>query len=58
MPKELTWQEAIERVLAESPIPLHYSEIADRIIGGGLPDQSGRNTCSYGSGGNHFFDKT
>src|SRR5438093_12799076 len=35
MPKELTWQEAIERVLAESPIPLHYSEIADRIIGGG-----------------------
>lgn len=34
--KELTWPEAIQRVLAEAGGPLHYSEITDRIIARGL----------------------
>jgi hypothetical protein len=29
---ELTWQKAIAKVLGESPTPLHYKEITDRII--------------------------
>lgn len=36
MPKELTWREAIDRVLGASTTPLHYKEIADRIISDGL----------------------
>lgn len=36
MAKELTWREAIDKVLAASATPLHYKEIADRIITNGL----------------------
>ena len=36
MRKQLTWEEAITRVLGESTGPLHYMEITDRIIAGGL----------------------
>ncbi|MDR0478615.1 MAG: hypothetical protein LBH31_02170 [Burkholderiaceae bacterium] len=32
MAKELTWREAIDKVLAASPVPLHYNEIAEKII--------------------------
>ncbi len=32
MARELTWREAIDKVLGASAIPLHYKEIADRII--------------------------
>ena len=34
--KELTWREAIDRVLASSTTPLHYKEITDRIIADAL----------------------
>lgn len=36
MPKELTWRNAIDKILALSPTPLHYNEIAERIISEGL----------------------
>jgi len=36
MPKQLTWEQAISRVLEESALPLHYMEITDRIVSGGL----------------------
>lgn len=32
MPKELTWREAIDKVLGASASPLHYRDITDRII--------------------------
>lgn len=32
MPKELTWRQAIDEVLKASEVPMHYGEIADRII--------------------------
>jgi hypothetical protein len=32
MPTELTWRKAIDKVLAPSPTPLHYTEITERII--------------------------
>lgn len=32
MPRQLTWAQAIERVLDSSPAPLHYTEITERII--------------------------
>lgn len=32
MPKELTWKEAISKVLEQSNTPLHYNEITERII--------------------------
>jgi len=32
MPQELTWRKAIQTVLASSSTPLHYKEIAERII--------------------------
>jgi hypothetical protein len=32
MPAELTWRKAIDKVLAPSPTPLHYTEITERII--------------------------
>ena len=35
MAKELTWREAIDRVLGSAPTPLHYKEITDRIIADG-----------------------
>jgi hypothetical protein len=36
MPSELPWRKAIDRVLTTSPTPLHYNEISERIIAGGL----------------------
>lgn len=36
MSSELTWRKAIEKVLASSSTPLHYTEIAERIISEGL----------------------
>jgi len=32
MTKELTWRQAIDKVLAASPVPLHYNEITEKII--------------------------
>jgi len=36
MPRQLTWSDAIQRVLASSDTPLHYTEITERIIAEGL----------------------
>ena len=36
MANELTWRQAIDKVLGASAIPLHYSEITERIIADGL----------------------
>ncbi len=36
MANEMKWRQAIDRVLAASPAPLHYQEITDRIIKLGL----------------------
>jgi hypothetical protein len=36
MLKELTWRKAIDKILASSPTPLHYDEIAKQIISEGL----------------------
>jgi hypothetical protein len=36
MPKELTWREAIDRVLGAATTPLHYRDITDKIIADGL----------------------
>jgi hypothetical protein len=36
MPKELTWRQAIDKVLGASSKPLHYQEITQRIIADGL----------------------
>lgn len=36
MPKELTWRDAIDKILGESPRPLHYKEITEQIISSGL----------------------
>jgi hypothetical protein len=36
MAKELTWREAIDTVLGAATTPLHYKEIADKIITDGL----------------------
>ena len=36
MPRQLTWADAIERVLADATTPLHYTEITDRIVAEGL----------------------
>ncbi|MFH1966015.1 MAG: winged helix-turn-helix domain-containing protein [Acidobacteriota bacterium] len=36
MRKELTWKQAINRVLDSSPTPLHYKEITEQIISEGL----------------------
>ncbi len=41
MPQELTWRKAIAKVLAESSTPLHYNEIAERIISDGLRQSLG-----------------
>ncbi len=34
--EELKWKKAIDAVLASSPTPLHYNEIAEQIISQGL----------------------
>ena len=36
MASELTWRQAIEKILSESATPLHYNEITERIIADGL----------------------
>jgi hypothetical protein len=36
MAKELTWREAIDKVLGSTTTPLHYKEIAEKIISDGL----------------------
>ncbi len=36
MPKEMTWREAIDRVLGASATPLHYKDITEKIIADGL----------------------
>ena len=36
MANELTWRQAIEKVLSTSATPLHYNEITERIIADGL----------------------
>ncbi len=36
MPKEMTWREAIDRVLGASATPLHYKDITEKIISDGL----------------------
>jgi len=41
MPKELTWIQAIDKVLAASSIPLHYKEITERIFADGLRQSCG-----------------
>ena len=38
---ELTWQKAIQKVLAGSASPLHYKEITDRILADGLRENIG-----------------
>lgn len=41
MAKELTWRQAIDKVLGASSTPLHYKEIAERIITGQLRSNLG-----------------
>jgi len=41
MQKQLTWRQAIDRVLAGSSRPLHYQEITERIIADGLRQNLG-----------------
>ncbi len=41
MSTELTWRKAIETVLGSSPTPLHYNDIAERIISEGLRHKIG-----------------
>jgi hypothetical protein len=36
MASELTWRQAIEKILSASAAPLHYSEITERIIADNL----------------------
>jgi hypothetical protein len=36
MAKEMTWRQAIDKVLASSATPLHYKDITDRIMSQGL----------------------
>jgi hypothetical protein len=36
MTKELTWRKAIEKILSATPSAVHYKDIAERIISGGL----------------------
>jgi len=36
MASELTWRQAIEKILGATATPLHYNEITERIIGDGL----------------------
>lgn len=41
MATELTWRKAIDQVLGSSPTPLHYNEIAERILSDGLRQKIG-----------------
>ena len=41
MATEMTWRKAIDTVLGSSPTPLHYKDIAERIISEGLRQKIG-----------------
>jgi hypothetical protein len=41
MPQHLTWTKAIEKVLRESPDAMHYKEITEKILAGGLRQKVG-----------------
>ena len=41
MPSELTWSQAIQKVLGDSPVPMHYADITDRIVADGLRQNLG-----------------
>ena len=41
MPSELTWGQAIQEVLGESPEPMHYADITDWIVKDGLRQNLG-----------------
>jgi len=41
MKTEMTWRKAIDTVLASSPTPLHYNDIAERIMSEGLRQKIG-----------------
>lgn len=41
MPTELTWRKAINKILGASSTPLHYKEIAEKIISDGLRQNLG-----------------
>jgi hypothetical protein len=46
MPTEMTWRDAIKKVLASSPTPLHYNEITERIISAGYRKSLGATPAS------------
>ncbi len=46
MQSELTWRKAIDKVLASSPVPLHYNDITQRIIADGLRKNLGATPAS------------
>lgn len=46
MTSELTWRQAIDKVLGASTTPLHYNEIAERIISDGLRKNLGATPSS------------
>jgi hypothetical protein len=37
----MTWEMAIQKILRESPVPLHYAEITEKILSGGLRKNAG-----------------
>jgi hypothetical protein len=46
MPNELTWRQAIDAVLGSSSVPLHYNEIAEKIVQQGLRQSLGATPAS------------
>ncbi|MFZ1417279.1 MAG: winged helix-turn-helix domain-containing protein, partial [Burkholderiaceae bacterium] len=38
---EKSWKEAIKKVLAESDIPLHYTEISEQVLSRGYYETDG-----------------
>ncbi len=50
MSSEMTWREAIDKVLGSSTVPMHYKEIADRIVADGLIKKPGVNPAKSVSG--------
>ena len=40
---EMSWRDAAKKVLGDAGGPLHYKDIADRILGQGLKDHGRRN---------------
>jgi HB1, ASXL, restriction endonuclease HTH domain len=41
MPSDMTWKQAIEKVLSESSYPMHYTEITEKILSGKILSTSG-----------------